>query len=68
MRRMGRGRLRDISIVKDGGKNSTSLQALGEGVLGDGWRGQLDGDSEGVYKCEIDILREGARTCAVARV
>ena len=37
------------------------------GGLVDGVRGQVEGDYEGVHKCEIDIGREGARTCAVAR-
>jgi hypothetical protein len=34
MRREGRGRLCDILIETDRGKNSTSLQALGEGGVG----------------------------------
>ena len=37
------------------------------GGLVDGARGQVEGDYEGVHKSEIDIYREGARTCAVAR-
>ena len=34
-----------------------SVQALGYGggALEDGARGQVEGDWEGVYKCEIDI-------------
>ena len=35
--------------------------------LEDGARGRVEGDYEGVHKCEIDIQREGARTCVVAR-
>ena len=37
------------------------------GGLEDGARGQVEEDYEGVHKCEIDISREGARTCDVAR-
>ena len=37
------------------------------GGIEDGARGRVEGDYEGMHKCEIDILREGANTCAVAR-
>ena len=37
------------------------------GVLEDGARGRVEGDYEGMHKCEIDTQREGARTCDVAR-
>ena len=37
------------------------------GGLEDGARGRVEGDYEGMHKCEIDIYREGANTCAVAR-
>ena len=37
------------------------------GGLEDGARGRVEGDYEGVHNCEIDIYREGARMCAVAR-
>ena len=37
------------------------------GGLEDGARGRVEGDYEGMHKCEIDIQREGANTCADAR-
>ena len=36
------------------------------GGLEDGARGRVEGDYEGMHKCE-SIFREGANTCAVAR-
>ena len=51
----GRGRLCEISIETDRGNSSTSVQALGYGGLEDGARVQVEGDCEGVRKCEIDI-------------
>ena len=37
------------------------------GGLEYGARGRVEGDYEGMHKCEIDIQREGARMCVVAR-
>ena len=37
------------------------------GGLEDGERGQVEGDYEGMHKCEIDIQRAGANMCADAR-
>ena len=36
------------------------------GGIEDGARGRVEGDYEGMHKCE-SIFREGANTCAVAR-
>ena len=37
------------------------------GGLEDGARGRVEGDYEGMHKCEIDIQREGVNTCADVR-